>query len=141
LEHAADIMAKTNLKSPEELTVWRKFAATVEATREADQQAEDDLGEIPDELLDPLMYTLMEDPVILPNSRVTIDRSTIRSHLLSDPHDPFNRMPLKIEDVVPDEDMKKRIEQFRADARQRKLDEIQAARHRPLADEDVMDTS
>ena len=47
------------------------------------------------------MYTLMEDPVILPASRQTIDRSTIRSHLLSDPNDPFNRAPLKIEDVVP----------------------------------------
>ena len=43
----------------------------------------------------------MEDPVILPASRQTIDRSTIRSHLLSDPNDPFNRAPLKIEDVVP----------------------------------------
>jgi U-box domain len=52
-------------------------------------------------LLDPLMYTLMEDPVILPASKVSIDRSTIRSHLLSDPNDPFNRAPLKIEDVVP----------------------------------------
>lgn len=47
------------------------------------------------------MYTLMEDPVILPNSRMSIDRATIRSHLLSDPHDPFNRVPLKMEDVVP----------------------------------------
>ena len=47
------------------------------------------------------MYTLMEDPVVLPASKVSIDRSTIRSHLLSDPHDPFNRMPLKMEDVKP----------------------------------------
>ena len=49
--------------------------------------------------IDPLMYTLMQDPVVLPTSRTTIDRSTIRSHLLSDPNDPFNRAPLKIEDV------------------------------------------
>ena len=47
------------------------------------------------------MYTLMEDPVILPTSKLTIDRSTIRSHLLSDPNDPFNRAPLKIEEVIP----------------------------------------
>lgn len=46
------------------------------------------------------MYSLMDDPVILPGSRISIDRATIRSHLLSDPHDPFNRVPLKIEDVV-----------------------------------------
>lgn len=43
----------------------------------------------------------MQDPVILPKSKTTIDRSTIRSHLLSDPNDPFNRSPLKIEDVIP----------------------------------------
>ena len=52
-------------------------------------------------VLDPLMATLMTDPVILPSSKATLDRSTIRSILLSDPHDPFNRAPLKIEDVVP----------------------------------------
>ena len=46
------------------------------------------------------MATLMVDPVILPTSKVTIDRSTIRSYLLSEPTDPFNRTPLRIEDVV-----------------------------------------
>ena len=49
------------------------------------------------------MYTLMRDPVILPSSRTTIDRATIKAHLLSDPKDPFNRMPLSLEDVVPSE--------------------------------------
>jgi hypothetical protein len=44
------------------------------------------------------MYTLMRDPVLLPSSKITIDRSTIKSHLLSDPTDPFNRMPLKLEE-------------------------------------------
>ena len=47
------------------------------------------------------MFSLMEDPIILPKSRATVDRSTIQSHLLSDPTDPFNRTPLKIEDVIP----------------------------------------
>ena len=54
-------------------------------------------------IADPLMATLMEDPVILPSSRQIVDLATIRSHLLSDPHDPFNRVPLKIEDVIPGE--------------------------------------
>ena len=47
------------------------------------------------------MYDLMEDPVILPTSKQTVDRSTIATHLLSDATDPFNREPLKIEDVIP----------------------------------------
>jgi ubiquitin conjugation factor E4 B len=118
-EKAADILRKWSLKSPEELKRWEQLQRKVREAKEADEQAEEDLGEIPDEflgmseevlprrtklltsLIDPLMFTLMEDPVILPGSRVSIDRSTIRSHLLSDPHDPFNRVPLKMEDVVP----------------------------------------
>jgi ubiquitin conjugation factor E4 B len=47
------------------------------------------------------MYTVMRDPVILPSSKAVMDRSTIKSHLLSDSKDPFNRVPLTIEDVVP----------------------------------------
>lgn len=47
------------------------------------------------------MATLMKDPVILPSSRNVVDLSTIKSHLLSDPTDPFNRVPLKIEDIIP----------------------------------------
>ena len=47
------------------------------------------------------MFTIMENPVILPTSKISIDLATIKSHLLSDPTDPFNRSPLKIEDVVP----------------------------------------
>lgn len=49
------------------------------------------------------MATLMRDPVILPSSRAVIDRSTIKSHLLSDTKDPFNRAPLALEDVIPSE--------------------------------------
>lgn len=42
------------------------------------QKAEDEiLTDVPDEFLDPIMSTLMTDPVILPSSRITIDRSTI----------------------------------------------------------------
>ncbi|KAL3639480.1 E3 ubiquitin-protein ligase pub1 [Castilleja foliolosa] len=52
--------------------------------------AEATLGDIPDEFLDPIQYTLMKDPVILPSSKVIVDRPVIQRHLLSDPTDPFN---------------------------------------------------
>lgn len=42
---------------------------------------------------DPLMATLMKNPVILPVSRVTVDQSTIRAVLLSNNKDPFNNVP------------------------------------------------
>ncbi|KAJ5725731.1 Zinc finger RING/FYVE/PHD-type [Penicillium malachiteum] len=119
-KNAADILRKWSLKSPEEMRRWNQLQIKVKEAKAEDDQIEEDLGEIPDEFLgmfifkplclgysaniwslDPLMYTLMEDPVILPNSRMSIDRATIRSHLLSDPHDPFNRVPLTMEDVIP----------------------------------------
>jgi hypothetical protein len=42
------------------------------------QQTEEEvLAEAPDDFLDPIMSTLMTDPVILPSSHTTVDRSTI----------------------------------------------------------------
>jgi ubiquitin conjugation factor E4 B len=69
---------------------------------------------VPDQYQDPLLYTLMSDPVKLP-SGVSVDRSTIVSHLLSDPTDPFNRAPLTVEDLVPDVELKAEIEAWIAE--------------------------
>ena len=41
-------------------------------------------AEAPDEFLDPLLSTLMRDPVRLPTSGNVVDRSTISQHLLND---------------------------------------------------------
>lgn len=112
-ENASRILGRYALKSNEEMTAWQALKDKFKLQKEVDDQAEEDLGEIPDEFLDPLMATLMEDPVILPSSKQTIDKSTIRSHLLSDPTDPFNRQPMKIEDVVPDLEMAAKIQAFR----------------------------
>ena len=43
----------------------------------------------------------MRDPVRLPSSGVTVDRTTITRHLLSDQSDPFNRSPLTADQLVP----------------------------------------
>ncbi|KAG5303862.1 ubiquitin conjugation factor E4 [Histoplasma capsulatum G186AR] len=120
-EKAAEILRKWALKPQEDLSKWEQLQTKFRVAKEADEQAEEDLGDIPDEFLDPLVYTLMEDPVILPSSKVSIDRSTIRSHLLSDPNDPFNRAPLSIEDVIPDTETKAKIEAFKAERKAAKL--------------------
>jgi len=65
-------------------------------------------GEVPDEFLDPLMCTIMRDPVKLPSGTV-VDRATITRHLLADATDPFNRQPLSLENLVPDDALKERI--------------------------------
>ena len=98
---AATILKNKALKGPEEVVSWNKLVEKFAKAKQEDEEAEAELGEIPEDFLDPLMYTLMEDPVVLPVSKSIMDRSTIRSHLLSDPHDPFNRVPLTIEEVLP----------------------------------------
>ncbi|XP_022144478.1 probable ubiquitin conjugation factor E4 [Momordica charantia] len=74
--------------------------------------AEATLGDIPDEFLDPIQYTLMKDPVILPSSRITVDRPVIQRHLLSDSTDPFNRSHLTSDMLIPNDELKARIEEF-----------------------------
>lgn len=41
------------------------------------QTSEEAVAEAPDHFLDPIMSTLMTDPVILPSSKQNVDRSTI----------------------------------------------------------------
>ena len=72
-----------------------------------------DIDDAPDEFLDPVMATLMEDPVMLPNSGTVVDRLTIKKHLMNDPTDPFNRSPLTIEQVVPQPELLAKINEYR----------------------------
>ena len=50
---------------------------------------------------DPLMDTLMSDPVKLPPSGNIMDRSIITRHLLNSQTDPFNRQPLTEQELIP----------------------------------------
>jgi ubiquitin conjugation factor E4 B len=67
----------------------------------------------PEEFIDPLIFTLMEDPVILPSSKSNIDRKTIEEYLLTNPTDPFNRQPLTKEELIPNEELKKKIDEYK----------------------------
>lgn len=66
----------------------------------ANQKNDDDYADAPDEFKDPLMDTLMVDPVILP-SGVVMDRPIIARHLLNSQTDPFNRQPLTEDELRP----------------------------------------
>jgi ubiquitin conjugation factor E4 B len=125
-QKAERILSTRTYTSAAVLSTLIKLAKRADKQRQLDEDEELELGEIPDEFLDPLMYSLMEDPVILPSSKVSIDRSTIKAHLLSDPTDPFNRMPLKIEDVVEDVDLKRKIEEFKLEKKAERLNKMDA---------------
>lgn len=125
--HAKTIIESRGIKSISDLKALDEFKADTVRIKNEDEEGELELGDIPDEFLDPLMFTLMEEPVLLPSSKMTVDLATIKSHLLSDPSDPFNREPLKIEEVSPNNDVKQQIEDFkkrkRAENQSNKMDQ------------------
>lgn len=93
------------------------FAAKVQRMEVQYREEQEFLADAPDEYLDPIMSTLMTDPVILPSSKVTVDRSTIARHLLSDQTDPFNRAPLTMDKVQPNNELKQKIDAWMAEKR------------------------
>lgn len=111
---ACDILNKrTGLMSDKSCQTLITFAENAQDRKDQEEEEDLEYRDAPDEYLDPLMYTLMKDPVTLPTSKVNIDRSTIRAHLLSDSTDPFNRMPLKLEDVITNDELKQKIIEFK----------------------------
>ncbi|TPX33649.1 hypothetical protein SmJEL517_g03534 [Synchytrium microbalum] len=116
---AGQIMLKNGLKSDTDVQALYDFIDKVEKAIKDTAQADEELGEAPDEFLDQLLFHVMEEPVELP-SGVHVDLSTIKTHLLSDPHDPFNRQPLTIDQVKPDPDLKRRIEEWKRSATRKK---------------------
>lgn len=55
----------------------KEIADKVARKAEEYKANEEALAEAPEHFLDPIMSTLMTDPVILPSSRQTVDRTTI----------------------------------------------------------------
>ena len=67
----------------------------------------------PDIFLDALTSHLMNDPVMLPSSKSVVDRATIEIHLLSNQNDPFDRSYLTKDMLVPMEELRNKILNYR----------------------------
>ena len=111
---AAAIARGLQLRSERRVAAFEKLAADARTRASEDEEEETDLGDIPDEFLDPIYCTLMRDPVKLPSGH-SCDRSIITRHLLSDETDPFSRQPLTADQLVPDDDLREKIAAFIAD--------------------------
>ncbi|KAA0186712.1 Ubiquitination factor E4B, partial [Fasciolopsis buskii] len=112
-ENACTLMSRHGIQTPEELESFACLGA--KADQLARSQADVDYGEVPSEFCDTLISTLMEDPVMLPQSQAIVDRSTIVQHLLNQETDPFNRLPLQECELIPLPDLKKRIAEWKAE--------------------------
>ncbi|XP_068249521.1 ubiquitin conjugation factor E4 B-like [Palaemon carinicauda] len=107
-ETAASKLERAVIKSTSEVAKFRSIGQKAFNVQQANQKKDEDYSDAPDHFMDPLMQTLMEDPVELP-SGVVMDRPTIVRHLLNDPTDPFTRQPLSEEQLKPAEALKKEI--------------------------------
>ncbi|KAK7093486.1 ubiquitin conjugation factor E4 B-like isoform X2 [Littorina saxatilis] len=103
---------KARIKTDSEIAHFRRLQERVEELVKQKAEAEEDYGEIPEEFKDPLMDTLMNDPVKLPGGTV-MDRAIISRHLLNSQTDPFNRQPLTEDELVADKDLKRKIETWK----------------------------
>ena len=106
------IVRKRGLVYIERVNEFELILKDLETRSEGVKNDEEKLGEIPEEFLDPYMYTLMRNPVILPRSQQRMDRAVVIRHLMNDPLDPFTRQPFTKEELVPDEELQAKIDAF-----------------------------
>jgi ubiquitin conjugation factor E4 B len=126
IRKAIATVRKLSLLSKEELEAFVLFESKlVEASETAafEDIDDDDLGDLADRYQDPLLYTIMTDPVQLP-SGYTMDRTTIVQHLLNNNHCPMSRREMTIDDIVPLPELKAEIEAWKT----KKLAEKRAAK-------------
>ncbi|XP_050295346.1 ubiquitin conjugation factor E4 B isoform X2 [Anthonomus grandis grandis] len=105
---AASLIDRVGIKTLGEIESFRELGENACRILDRNQKSEEWLDDAPDEFKDPLMDTLMTDPVLLPSGQI-MDRSVIMRHLLNSNTDPFNRQPLTEDMLLPVEELKERI--------------------------------
>jgi hypothetical protein len=111
LRKAISIARREHLIQPDMLKEFEEFAKYTNEFASNLSSVMDSV-EIPDEFMDPIMAELMVDPVLLPTSNNVMDKRHIMRIIMSDDHDPFNRQPLRPQDLVPQDDLRRRIHEF-----------------------------
>lgn len=111
IQSAAKTCRRLNLLTGESLMAFEELPDKVHAIKQTVAEEEKLFADAPEEFLDELLYTFMRDPVRLPSNHV-VDRSHITQHLLNDPTDPFSRAPLTVDQLIPDLELKKRMESW-----------------------------
>ncbi|VDM53245.1 unnamed protein product [Angiostrongylus costaricensis] len=102
-------LVSNNIVPVSQIERFRALAEKVETLYNNKAAQEMELEDAPEEFkgtffLDPVMDTLMEDPVKLPSGHI-MDRKHIMRHLLSSQTNPFNRAALSEEELEPGMEM------------------------------------
>lgn len=93
-------LERSCIKTADEIDQFRALGTKAHQILMDNQKSDDWMADAPDEFKDPLMDTLMIDPVMLPSGQI-MDRSVIMRHLLNSNTDPFNRQPLTEDMLQP----------------------------------------
>jgi ubiquitin conjugation factor E4 B len=102
--------------SDQEIVGFESFVMGLESAAAAlvdDEPWSDD--DVPEEFQDPIMMSLMRDPVTWEGSSIICDRIVITRQLLNEPIDPYTRRPLTADELVPVPELKKKIDAWVAE--------------------------
>ncbi|XP_014666719.1 PREDICTED: ubiquitin conjugation factor E4 B-like [Priapulus caudatus] len=102
-------MTRSLIKTEAEIAQFRHLSSKIDTILIAKLKKDIDYSDAPDEFRDPLMDTIMVDPVVLPPSGTIMDRPIILRHLLNSSTDPFNRQPLTEDMLEPATELKEKI--------------------------------
>ncbi|KAJ2366658.1 Ubiquitin conjugation factor E4, partial [Coemansia sp. RSA 2607] len=108
------ILERWSLKSPESLRRLLAFAGKCKEAKVDSRLVEFLEDRAPEQYLDPLLASLITEPVRLPTSGSIMDLAVIKGQLLSDPRDPFNRAKLTVDMLEPMPELKKEIAEWRS---------------------------
>ncbi|XP_053677494.1 ubiquitin conjugation factor E4 B [Anopheles nili] len=118
-DEAANRVERIGIRSRQDVDEFRKLTQKAAEIYVKNQENADEFADAPDDFKDPLMDTLMTDPVVLPSGTI-MDRAIITRHLLNSSTDPFNRQPLTEDELQPAMELKERIQQWIKDYRAQK---------------------
>lgn len=112
-KQALDLLTKWSLLPVDQIQQFVMFTSQCQETlKHAEHLKEEEYDDIPDEFIDPISCTLMKDPVLLPTSGKIVDRAVIHRHLLTVSNDPFTRAHLTEDMLVPQSQLKTKIQDW-----------------------------
>ena len=91
-----DILLKKNMILRSEADDLVELCTFIDNERAKEEEDDDN---IPEELLDPIMGTLIENPVVLPNSDTVMEKDVIIRHLMNNEENPFTREALTVKEL------------------------------------------